>query len=100
MSDIRSGILTAVSYNPTILFLPIEMAGGLLGIHVILMLMGLIILKLSPFVWLITLVISWSVTAGFAANDPHLATVLRAIGLSKRSSRNIIPITSGVKYVP
>jgi len=100
MNGIRAQVLTAVAYQPTMLFVPMQLGAIMAGLHVVLMMMGLMLFKLTPFVWLFSLGVSWIVTAAYTAKDPHLATLLVAIGQSKRKSKNLIVLSEGVKYVP
>jgi len=100
MNGIRAQVLTAVAYQPTMLFVPTQLGAIMAALHVILMMMGLLLFKLTPFIWLFSLGGFWILTAIYTAKDPHLATVMVAVGQSKHRSRNIIRMSEGVKYVP
>lgn len=92
-------ILTAVAYPPTMLFVPVELAGGNVAINIMLMVFGTVILDLSPLIWLFTSVAGHVILLVLSFREPHIVMMMRALGTSRQQSRNIVK-PEGVKYVP
>lgn len=95
----EKSILTAVAYPPTMLFVPVELAGGNVAFNIILMVIGTVILDLSPLIWLFTAVAGHAILLVLSFREPHIVSMMRAIGTSKHQSRNIVK-SEGMKYVP
>lgn len=100
MKPLTTQVLSAVAYHPTMLFIPVELAGMNIAVNVALMLLCLKIFNLSPAIWLLTIVGAWIAMAIAHTRDAHTVTLMRARGSFKQHSTNIVPTDEGVKYVP
>lgn len=100
MKALQAQILNAVAYHPTMLFIPVELAGMNIVIHAALVGLGVVVFKISPVIWLFSVAGVHGVLAVLHSRDSHLVTLGRAIGSFPRRSRNLVPTTEGVKYVP
>ena len=100
MNQLTTKVLSAVAYHPTMLFIPVELAGMNIAINVALMLISLYMFDLSPVIWLFTIIGAWVAMAIAHSRDPHGVQMLKAIGTFKRNSINLVPTDDGVKYVP
>ena len=95
----HSPVLNAVAYPPTMMFVPVQLAGLNIGINVGLMMLGMAAADIPPIPFLVIAIAGHVAMATWSARDAHLVTLAKAIGMRKQSSRNIIP-ARGVKYVP
>lgn len=99
MRRFSSPILNAVAYPPTMLFVPVELAGMNAAINAVLMLVGTASFEIPPFIWLFTGIGIHIFLIGVTSRDAHIVSVLKATGMARRKSTNIVP-SRGVKYVP
>jgi hypothetical protein len=100
MAVLRIPVLSAVAYTPTMLFVPIEMAGVNIAVHVCFMLLSLGLLGLSPVLFLPTLVAGHLLMMVLHSRDPHLVSLGRARASWPQSSQNLAGVAGGVKFVP
>jgi type IV secretory pathway VirB3-like protein len=99
MNHLESAIREAVAYPPTLLFVPVELAGLNLAVHIGFMLLAFIAFGISPAIWLVSAVVCHIVLIVLSSRDAHIVNYAKAIGRSKPKSENIVP-SEGVKYVP
>ncbi len=95
----ESPVFQAVAYPPTMIYIPVELAGANVGLNVAMMLVSMVTFDITPLFWLITTIIGHVVLMFVCSREPHLVMLMRCIGGVKQRSRNLIG-TRNVKYVP
>jgi hypothetical protein len=96
----KSQVPNAVAYPPKLLFAPAELVALNVAVTVALFLLSQVLFNFGPAPVGILFAAVHIVLAITSAREPHLVSLLRAGARAKHSSRNLVPIQDGVKYVP
>ena len=94
-----SPILKSVAYPPQLLLATLELSAANLGLNLALMILSVVVLGLSPLLFVGTAVAGHVAAILITAKDPHMVTVTQAAGRRPTRTRNLIP-ARGAKYVP
>ena len=93
-------IMRAITTPPQVFWVPIELFGLNLAFTIMIWVLSVAMFDLSP-VWAIYYIaISHAILATYGAREPHLVTILKAIGNSSRPTVNLIKAEKGNKFVP
>ncbi len=99
-TSLRTPLMPAVAYAPTMLFVPVALAGANIAVNVSFMLIGLAVIKLTPVIWLPTLVLGHFGLMIAHSREPHIVPLGQAMSRFKRTSKNLNGVKGGIKYVP
>lgn len=100
MEQTQGGILQAVANPKQFLFAPFEMAIINIITAVAFMLVLIAVIGMTPFWALIPLIGGHLLLIALGTRNPHLTTTLRASGKYPPRKKNVISVSSGVKYIP
>ncbi|MBK1666943.1 hypothetical protein CKO28_02655 [Rhodovibrio sodomensis] len=99
MRTFKSPVLTAIAYPATLAFVPVQLVGMNISINVALMMISIVVLNLTPVIWLVSAIVGHLALMTWSFREPHLVSLGQAFGRTPGRSKNIVP-SSGVKYVP
>jgi hypothetical protein len=93
-------VLRAVATPPTIFWAPYLPAAINMGLHALLMVYGLSLLKISPLVFIVTLLLVHGFIAGQGARAPHLSTLIMCWARGLIPTKNLPRRRRVKRYAP
>jgi hypothetical protein len=71
-------ILRVVAEPPQIFWAPVLPAAGNVLLNITAMLFGIVVAKLNPILFFVTMIVGHALIAGYAVRDPHLSNLIPA----------------------
>jgi hypothetical protein len=100
MADLKGGILHVVANPKQFLFAPFEMAIINMILSIAFMLLCIAVIKWTPFVAIVPLILGHTMLIGLGAKNQHLTNLIQSSGKYPRFRKNLSPVSRGVKFVP
>lgn len=100
MEQTQGGVMLAVANPKQFLFAPFEMAIINIIMSVAFMIVCIAVIGITPFWALLPMIGGHILLIGLGTRNPHLTTTLRATGRYPPGRKNMIKVSSGIKYVP
>jgi type IV secretory pathway VirB3-like protein len=97
--EMKTHILRVVAEPPLIFWAPLLPAAGNVLVNITAMLIGITAFNVTPLPFFVTIALGHAVIAGYAARDPHLASLISAWMVTRRKTVNLLT-SGGNKYVP
>lgn len=95
----RDYILKAVAQPPKFLFAPFELAVVNLGIQFPMLFLGIGFAEVNPLAFIFSIALAHGLLVYGGQKEPHLATMLRAYGLTYKRTTNLYAV-KGNKFEP